>query len=76
MADHIVTQVTLAIAMRGDANAVTVAEDILPRVEALHGSLIPDSVRVDITRDYGDTAQHKADKLLANCSSPRCRSWR
>jgi len=78
MADHIVTQVTragddsldrrpavtLAIAKRAGANAVTVAENILHRVEALEGNLIPDSVTVDITRDYGETAQHKADKLL------------
>jgi multidrug efflux pump subunit AcrB len=78
MSDHRVTQVTLAedgsldrrpavtlaIAKRAGSNAVTVAEDILHRVEALQGSLIPDSVTIDVTRDYGDTAQHKADKLL------------
>ncbi len=56
--------VTLAFAKRAGANAVTVAEELLHRVEALEGSLIPDSVQVDITRDYGETAQHKADKLL------------
>lgn len=56
--------VTLAVAKRAGANAVVVAEAVLHRVEALEGSLIPDSVGVIVTRDYGETANEKANELL------------
>jgi multidrug efflux pump subunit AcrB len=56
--------VTLAVAKRAGANAVVVAEAILHRVEALEGNLIPDTVAVIVTRDYGDTANEKANELL------------
>ena len=56
--------VTLAFAKRAGANAVVVAEDILGRTAALQETLIPDSVAVEITRNYGETAQKKADTLL------------
>ncbi len=56
--------VTLALAKRAGANAVTVAEEILHRVDAMQGDLIPDSVSVEITRDYGETASEKANELL------------
>lgn len=56
--------VTLAVAKRAGANAVIVAEAILHRVEALEGNLIPDTIDVIVTRDYGDTANEKANELL------------
>lgn len=56
--------VTLALAKRAGANAVTVAEDILHRVETMKGGLIPDSLEVEVTRDYGETADEKANELL------------
>lgn len=56
--------VTLAVAKRAGANAVLVAERILARVEALEGRLIPEGVQVDVTRDYGETANDKANELL------------
>ena len=56
--------VTLAIAKRAGANAVVVAEQVLTRVEALKGHQIPDSVTVTVTRDYGETANDKANELL------------
>jgi len=56
--------VTLALAKRPGANAVKVAEAILARVDTLKGQLIPEGVRVDVTRDYGETANHKANELL------------
>ncbi len=56
--------VTLAIAKRAGANAVVVAEDVLHRVEALQTKLIPEGVTVTITRDYGETANEKANELL------------
>lgn len=56
--------VTLAVAKRAGANAVVVAEAALHRIESLHGSVIPDSVDLTITRDYGETANEKANELL------------
>ena len=62
--DGRVPAVTLAVAKRAGSNAVTVAETILHRVEELKGSLIPDEVVVEVTRDYGETANEKANELL------------
>src|SRR5690606_16880615 len=56
--------VTLALAKRPGANAVTVAEAIMHRAETLQGSLIPGDMQVEITRDYGETANEKANELL------------
>jgi multidrug efflux pump subunit AcrB len=56
--------VSLAIAKRAGANAVVVAEALRERVEALHGRLIPEDVEVTVTRDYGETANEKANELL------------
>lgn len=56
--------VTLALAKRAGANAVTVAEEILHRVHEMEGQLIPDSMEVEVTRDYGETANEKANELL------------
>ena len=56
--------VTLAVAKRAGSNAVTVAETILHRVDELQGRLIPADIAVEITRDYGETANEKANELL------------
>ncbi|HMQ64761.1 MAG TPA: efflux RND transporter permease subunit, partial [Arachnia sp.] len=56
--------VTLAVAKRAGSNAVVVAEAILHRVEELRGPLIPADVRVEVTRNYGETANEKANELL------------
>jgi multidrug efflux pump subunit AcrB len=56
--------VSLAIAKRNGANAVVVAERILAKVHALEGRLIPDSLQVSVSRNYGETANEKANELL------------
>jgi len=56
--------VSLAIAKRAGANAVTVSDEIVERVHELEGRLIPTSVSVDVTRNYGATADEKANELL------------
>jgi multidrug efflux pump subunit AcrB len=56
--------VTLAIAKRAGANAVAVAEEILHQVHAMEGTVVPDSVEIEVTRDYGETANEKANELL------------
>ncbi|MCB2131429.1 MAG: efflux RND transporter permease subunit, partial [Rhodobacteraceae bacterium] len=59
-----VPAVTLAVAKRAGANAVVVAEEILHRAHALEGTLIPEDVAIEITRDYGESANEKANELL------------
>ncbi|OXE37318.1 MAG: multidrug transporter AcrB [Phenylobacterium zucineum] len=56
--------VSLAIAKRKGANAVVVSQAVLARVEALRNTLLPDSLSVAVTRDYGATANEKANELL------------
>ncbi|TCP60273.1 multidrug efflux pump subunit AcrB [Rhodovulum bhavnagarense] len=56
--------VTLALAKRAGANAVVVAEHVLHRLHEMEGRIIPDSIEVEITRDYGETASEKANELL------------
>jgi multidrug efflux pump subunit AcrB len=58
------TAVTLAVTKKPGANAVEVAERLLSRVNELKGSVIPSDVQVSITRNYGETANDKAMKLI------------
>ncbi|MFM2355854.1 MAG: hypothetical protein RLZZ528_1590 [Pseudomonadota bacterium] len=59
-----VPAVSLAVAKRPGANAVTIAEEIHAEVERLEGGVIPHDLTVEITRDYGETANEKANELL------------
>ncbi|MBI5318793.1 efflux RND transporter permease subunit [Bradyrhizobium sp.] len=56
--------VSLALAKRAGANAVVVSADIAQRLQGLKSRLIPDDVQVTVTRDYGETANEKANELL------------
>jgi multidrug efflux pump subunit AcrB len=56
--------VTLSIAKRKATNAIDVAHDVLRRVEALKGTVIPSDVEMTITRHYGETAAEKSNELL------------
>jgi len=56
--------VSIAIAKRTGANAVNVSDAIVARVEQMQGLLVPGGVRVDVTRNYGETANEKANELL------------
>lgn len=56
--------VTLAIAKKYASNGVEVAEQILLKVESLKGVIIPDNVHVEVTRNYGETANEKVNGLI------------
>jgi multidrug efflux pump subunit AcrB len=56
--------VTVAVAKKRGTNGVEVARSVLGEVEALKGTLIPDSVQVDVTRNYGETADEKVSGLI------------
>ncbi|OAI12738.1 acriflavine resistance protein B [Methylomonas lenta] len=59
---------TIAIAKRRGSNAVSVAEQVLELTEQLHGTLIPDDVLITVTRNYGETADHKVNELVMHLS--------
>jgi multidrug efflux pump subunit AcrB len=56
--------VTIAVSKKIGTNGVTVAKDVIKRVKSLQGSMIPDNVKVEITRNYGKTAKDKVNDLI------------
>jgi multidrug efflux pump subunit AcrB len=56
--------VTLSIAKRPGANAISVAHEVLKKVDTLKGRIIPADVQIAITRNYGETASEKSNELL------------
>ncbi len=56
--------VTLSITKKSGENAIDVANAVLQRVAKLKGTVIPDNVEVVETRNYGATANDKAQKLI------------
>ncbi len=56
--------VTIAIAKKIATNGVAVANDILAHIEKLKGTLIPSNVHVEVTRNYGQTANDKVNDLI------------
>lgn len=59
-----VPSVTLAVAKRAGANAVDVARSVLDRLALAQGRIIPADMVVEVTRNYGETADEKANELL------------
>ncbi len=58
--------VTLTVAKRPGSNAITVADEVIRKVDALKGYIIPREVAVTVTRNYGETANEKANELLVH----------
>ncbi len=56
--------VTLQVTKKPGENAVEVAERVVARAAELHGTVIPEDVRVSVTRNYGATANDKAQQLI------------
>jgi multidrug efflux pump subunit AcrB len=56
--------VTIAIAKQPGTNAVEIANQVIDRVAHLDGIFIPEGVHVTVTRNYGETANAKAQKLI------------
>lgn len=55
--------ITLAASKRGGSDATDLGRQLEERVEALEGRVIPEGVRADVTRNYGETAQEKVSTL-------------
>ncbi|MGY6276055.1 efflux RND transporter permease subunit [Methylomonas sp. MgM2] len=58
--------VTLAIAKKRGANAVTLAENIHQKLHELSQALLPPEVHVEVLRDYGQTANDKVNNLVSS----------
>ncbi|MBI4194963.1 MAG: efflux RND transporter permease subunit [Betaproteobacteria bacterium] len=56
--------VTLAVSKKPGENAVVIAGQVMRRIEELKGAIIPEAVNVALTRNYGETANDKAQKLI------------
>ncbi|MGB3864650.1 MAG: efflux RND transporter permease subunit, partial [Xanthobacteraceae bacterium] len=56
--------VSLAIAKRPGTNAVVIADEIVQRLEQARGQIFPEDVEMTVTRNYGETANEKANELL------------
>ncbi len=56
--------VTIAIAKQPGRNAADVADAVIRRVEQLQGTFIPEGIETTVTRNYGETANDKAQKLI------------
>ncbi|QPC42480.1 efflux RND transporter permease subunit [Kaustia mangrovi] len=59
-----VPAVSLAIAKRPGTNAVVIADAIIERLEQVRGQIFPEDVEMTVTRDYGESANEKANELL------------
>ncbi|HFC30077.1 MAG TPA: efflux RND transporter permease subunit, partial [Oceanospirillales bacterium] len=56
--------VTIAVGKKAGSNAVDIADAVIKATEQLKASHIPSDVHVEITRNYGKTADAKAKKLM------------
>ena len=55
---------TLTVTKKPGTNAVEVAGAVRKRVQELGNTVIPSNMQTTITRDYGETAAEKANKLI------------
>jgi multidrug efflux pump subunit AcrB len=58
--------VTISVAKRKGADAKQIAESVLSKIEMLKGELIPSDVKIEATRNYGDSASERVNDLLLN----------
>ncbi|MBK7251924.1 MAG: efflux RND transporter permease subunit [Gammaproteobacteria bacterium] len=59
-----VPAVTIAVSKKPGENASDIAGEVIAQVERLRGSFVPEGVQVTVTRNYGETANDKAQKLI------------
>ena len=56
--------VTMTVTKKPGENAVDVARAVRARVEQMRNTVLPQGIEATITRDYGETAAEKANKLI------------
>ena len=55
---------TITVTKKPGTNAVDVASAVRQRIQELGNTVIPSNMQTTITRDYGETAAEKANKLI------------
>jgi multidrug efflux pump subunit AcrB len=60
--------VTLAVAKRKGANAITIAHQLEAKLATVRPVLLPGNLNVTVTRNYGETAAEKSNELLYHMS--------
>jgi len=58
--------VHIAVSKQKGTNAVNVAHDVIAAVDDMKGVIIPDDIQVQVTRNYGETADHKVNELITH----------
>ena len=56
--------VTISITKKPGENAVDVSNKVIKQIETLKATVIPKDIEVSIARNYGETADEKASKLI------------
>jgi multidrug efflux pump subunit AcrB len=56
--------VTMSVTKNAGENAIDVANNLIKEVDSLKGEVVPDNVEIVVTRNYGETANSKAQKLI------------
>jgi multidrug efflux pump subunit AcrB len=56
--------VTITLSKRKGTNASVIAENVLQKIAAFRGYMLPEDLNVTVTRNYGETAKDKSDELL------------
>ena len=61
---HGAPAVSVAIAKRPGSNAVVISERIIDQLQTVKGRVVPADIDVEVSRNYGETANEKANELL------------
>ncbi|MDW7646280.1 MAG: efflux RND transporter permease subunit [Desulfuromonadales bacterium] len=56
--------VHIAVSKQKGTNAVRVAAEAIEAVESMRGTIIPAEIELRVTRNYGETANHKVNELM------------
>ena len=56
--------VTITLAKRAGTNATIISERVLEKVDFLRGYVLPNDLKITVTRNYGETAKDKSNELL------------
>lgn len=62
--DHHYPAVTISVTKKPGENAVDVSNQVISQLQSLKGTLIPKDIEIAISRNYGETANEKASKLI------------
>lgn len=63
---HNYPMVAISVAKQRGSNAVRVAQDVHQKMEQLRNRLLPPEVRIEVLRDYGQTANEKVNNLSSS----------